>query len=554
MALPSEPLEDLLGEAYLAVEAEVVSEIERGPHIPHDARPDGWTGPADPLPWQVVRLRIREVLFGSGRPRELTVFKPAEPYELKPGAVPSAVLLGNPTPSSHNLPVVLGRYGPSYDPEIVRRALSAIDLPTDDAEREHDAEREQEGPSSGGPRGGTASGSNDLVAASNGLTASWVRTHRSGNTALSGVGCWILLSVLAPGAGGDARSELADAVGLPAERSLQATGSMLSLLRSIGPLETALGVWARVVLDPEWVDGLPAGVLGQLTDDPEEDQRRIDQWVDEATGGELSRLPVPASPNVMLMLVSALTLQTEWEQPFKESGGFRTGPWADQDVTRLVASTTAVANLRIAETAAGTLTVLRIPAAGDVDVHLVLGDAAAEPGSVLAAGISTLTGTDHVTGEELGQGRPAPGVHVETVTSTEPDDRLRVETCAFDLRASHDLRYAKHVLGLDSAMDGSRGHFPGISPTPLAVDEARQEVTATFNQTGFRATAVMAVSMGIGSSQPPVSEEYSVRRISVSFDRPFGFLATHRLSSLVLIAGWVQSPSAGDRDDPGRAR
>lgn len=97
MALPPEQLEDLLRQACLAVEAEVVSELERGPDITHEARPDGWTGPADPLPWQVVCLRITEVLFGSDRRRELTVFKPVEPYGLAPGSVDAAVLLGSPT-------------------------------------------------------------------------------------------------------------------------------------------------------------------------------------------------------------------------------------------------------------------------------------------------------------------------------------------------------------------------------------------------------------------------------------------------------------------------
>jgi hypothetical protein len=30
--------------------------------------------------------------------------------------------------------------------------------------------------------------------------------------------------------------------------------------------------------------------------------------------------------------------------------------------------------------------------------------------------------------------------------------------------------------------------------------------------------------------------------VSVTFDRPFGFLAVHRPTSLVLVAGWIAEP------------
>lgn len=34
-----------------------------------------------------------------------------------------------------------------------------------------------------------------------------------------------------------------------------------------------------------------------------------------------------------------------------------------------------------------------------------------------------------------------------------------------------------------------------------------------------------------------------MRRIEAAFDRPFGFLAVHRTSRLVLTAGWVAEPT-----------
>ncbi len=41
---------------------------------------------------------------------------------------------------------------------------------------------------------------------------------------------------------------------------------------------------------------------------------------------------------------------------------------------------------------------------------------------------------------------------------------------------------------------------------------------------------------------------YRIRRVSLEVDRPFGFLAVHRTSRLVLSAGWVADPVEHPRD------
>ncbi|MEJ8670965.1 hypothetical protein WKI71_28890 [Streptomyces sp. MS1.AVA.1] len=43
---------------------------------------------------------------------------------------------------------------------------------------------------------------------------------------------------------------------------------------------------------------------------------------------------------------------------------------------------------------------------------------------------------------------------------------LDVETVAFDMSTRHDLLELHRVFGLTTAMDASRGHFPGISDFP----------------------------------------------------------------------------------------
>lgn len=384
-----------------------------------------------------------------------------------------------------------------------------------------------------------------LVAAANALTARWARTHVQGNVALSGAGCWVLLTALASGASGEARTELERAVGVAAAQGAEATVAMLDLLASIAPLRTALGVWSRVVLDPEWVGRLPPGVIGRLTDDVEADQDRIDRWVAAATGNRIATMPVTVSERTQLLLASALALEVDWRQPFTESGFCQHGAWGRAHVPRLVRSTRDLTELRVVETATGPLTLLRVSGDADVDVHLILaGGGAAAPGAVLASGMTAIGTAEGRTGDLLPEGEPGPGVRVERITSPDPGDWMRVITCPFEIDASHDLVASPHVFGLKRATDRTAGHFPGISAVPLAIDEARQDVTATFNRTGFRATAVTAISMGIGSARPAPSEEHQVRRVHVTFDRPFGFAAIHRPTGLVLVAGWVDDPGA----------
>ncbi|WP_405681175.1 hypothetical protein [Streptomyces sp. NBC_00048] len=97
------------------------------------------------------------------------------------------------------------------------------------------------------------------------------------------------------------------------------------------------------------------------------------------------------------------------------------------------------------------------------------------------------------------------------------------------------------LFGLGSASDRSAGHFPGISDNPLAIGSAKQSVTAAFTDKGFEAAVVTAVEMMAGRVRPP-EKKYVKTEVYATFYRPFGFLAVHRASRLVLAAGWVTEP------------
>ena len=91
-----------------------------------------------------------------------------------------------------------------------------------------------------------------------------------------------------------------------------------------------------------------------------------------------------------------------------------------------------------------------------------------------------------------------------------------------------------------TAMELGRGHFPGISAFPLAVGSAEQTTMAKFGALGFEAAAVTA--FGMAAAGLPPERRHVTTVIDAAFDRPFGFLALHRHSRLVLAAGWVTDP------------
>ena len=128
-------------------------------------------------------------------------------------------------------------------------------------------------------------------------------------------------------------------------------------------------------------------------------------------------------------------------------------------------------------------------------------------------------------------GRSPAGTTTPSVVLTTPQ---------FTVDARHDLLRHAELFGLRTAQDTSRGHFPGISPSPLAMSSGQQSMTASFSAEGFWAAAVTAFSMNPGGVP-----QQTARLISVAYDRPFAFLAVHRASGLVLTAGWVTEPEAG---------
>ncbi|MER7484452.1 serpin family protein [Streptomyces sp. NPDC126497] len=385
--------------------------------------------------------------------------------------------------------------------------------------------------------------SHGTVRAVNGLTRRWAAALPHDGTVLAAAGVWPLLGLLADGATGPARRELSDALGVPADDAAPAARELLRELGAMRGLSTALGLWTRGTLpvEPAWLDRLPADAHGRLTGDPAADRSHLDAWAAGRTQGRIGTMPVTVTGETLLVLASALTLRTDWIQPFAPGGmEAETGPWYGRELAGLHRTTGLLNRVGVADTAAGPLTELQVIGTHGIDVHLYLGTPEATAGRVLAAAVGTLHDRRTVVpGDRLPQGAPGPGLSVARVPSVDGEPALHVSTVPFTVGAHHDLLEDPDLFGLRTATDTSRGHFPGISAEPLAVQAAAQAMTATFGPRGFRSAAVTAFDMtATGVPRHP----FRAREISVCFDRPFGFLALHRTSRLVLDAGWVTDP------------
>ncbi|MQY29046.1 serpin family protein [Nocardia aurantia] len=369
------------------------------------------------------------------------------------------------------------------------------------------------------------------VSAANDLTARWCAATGSGDFVLSGCGVWPLLGLLASAADEPARAELAAATGLPAA---DARAGALRLLESLSAAESvagALGLWVRrdVELRPEWAGALPAGTIEPLTG-----QSALDDWAARHTAGLIPRFPLTLTPETAMLLATAVVARTAWSDPFHDDVLEPvSGPWRGHRGPGLARYSKQLGDAALLG-GSDPVTRVVVRGNGDLDVHLLLGDG--PPGEVLGAGFGALDGTVGIRAD-LPVGTHGPGLTVEATRAM--SDTLRIQLPPFEIRSSHDLLADPGLFGLHTATDHTRGHFPAVSATPLAVDSATQSALARFTREGFEAAAVTAVAFAVAAALFPPRRTVE---IAVAFDRPFGFLAVHRPTGLVVVAGWVEQP------------
>jgi hypothetical protein len=121
MALPPEPVEELLPKAKFVIEASVARVLYQGKKPERDTEKNV-AGPIPADRCQVVQLDVTRRVAGADPGTSITVVKPLAPYVLKAGQSTSGTAFfvagGDP------FPIILGRYGPYPTPEVE----AALDL------------------------------------------------------------------------------------------------------------------------------------------------------------------------------------------------------------------------------------------------------------------------------------------------------------------------------------------------------------------------------------------------------------------------------------------
>lgn len=371
--------------------------------------------------------------------------------------------------------------------------------------------------------------------ASNRLTRAWCARVRSGhNTVFSGAGAWSLLTALLHGADGPARRELEAAMFVGHDDAARWVQAVWQLLASTHGLTAAAGFWLHrdVVIQPRYAAALSQFTIEALP----ADRAVLDRWANDHTAGLVPKFPVDVHADTRLVAATALAAIAEWSQPF--TGGSqrwsvdgRSRPWLSRaggidDVALLVDDRLTLSRV-VCRTAA------------QFDVHLVAGAPEDAPSEVLVTAVAALDGDVAIKrGRELRIGERGGCLTVERIRSMGADPHLQLSLPAFAVASEHDLLREADLFGLVAARDRARGHFPGLSTYPLAVDQAAQSAVASFSATGFKAAAVTAVAMvraaGVMTGQATV--------VRAHFDRPFGFIVVERAHDLALFAGWIDDP------------
>jgi serine protease inhibitor len=369
--------------------------------------------------------------------------------------------------------------------------------------------------------------------AANALTARWRPQLGKEDFAVSAAGVWPLLALLASAADEPARTELTAALGRPADAAQRDALELMEILHLGTSTSAAMGIWARkdVPLHEDWTSPLPAGVVGELTD-----QSTLDQWAADQTGGLIDCFPLEITDDTLLMIASALTARVRWRTPFVARPRDVGSESAEPDQQWLHRTTSDLAEAAVLD---ASVTRVLVEGGGDLDVHLLLGDR--QPTDVLAVGLRELSGEARVhSAGDLHIGSAATGLTVRAEESSMPDDELRLTLPSFEILSRHDLMEHIDVFGMRSITDVETSHLPLLSPVPLYVSSGAQDVLARFFAEGFEAAAVTAFGLALGSGPPEL--RHRVTAVDVIFDRPFGFLAVHRPSRLAMVAGWVSSP------------
>ena len=384
----------------------------------------------------------------------------------------------------------------------------------------------------------------------------------------SPLGGWLLLALCGPACTSEAGPELARLLGCAIETAAQTAASLLTHPHPL--VSAAAAAWHRPGVMTDALSGwqrLPAAVEnGELRD-----QAYLDDWARRRTLGMIRRFPVKLTPDIALLLATALATRVSWAQPFDLAPASDLGPaspWAAQlnRVLRTPARLSPGHRQFIAATQAGDVAVHTATARGGLLVTSVAAAPDVPAADVLAAAydIAIAAATGGAVARRSLFDLPLGDGPLWTLTERPAGRaRSREERCTAVLPAwSADSTIDLSGPGL--GFEVAAAALARLLEIPRFFFVAEQACVARYTRTGFEAAAVTRLAAGPLSMAAGPSGV--VRIATLRFGHPFAVVAVAAddgqpgdeeagtrpgpWHGMPVFSAWVTSPDDAVQDPP----
>jgi hypothetical protein len=369
----------------------------------------------------------------------------------------------------------------------------------------------------------------------------------------SPLGAWLLLAMAGPAARGNDRATLSGVLDCEVEAAAAAAAELLADPHPLVAAAAAVwkASWASLPVSfTDWRQGLPPQVAsGELPD-----QAGLDRWARDHTFGLIDSFPIEWTPDLYLVLATALATKVSWQVPYELAPAASLGPdspWRGRVSQVLSTPEQATRGAHVQFIAV-------TPEAGDVAVHIaaaaggLLVVSVAAPPDVPASSVLLVAhriGIDYATGGQIPHRSLSELPLGDAPCWQLREEMARADRCtavlpAWSARSVHDL--AAPGLGF-----GAAAHALTDARDPW---EAKQAAQATYSRTGFEAAAVAGLGIRLMAMAPP----HPHRVAELRFGHPYAVVAltteggddaastaggTSPWHGLPVFSAWVTDPA-----------